>query len=163
MPTRATWVVRIPSSGQIPSSYFCGHDAGRTNAIRQGCHHGQQPLCVLSALMEGVSAQLAQYAACLVRTLLRPNPPKRRGCATCLGSHTSGVIWQLAHEQRHTPSSWPAMNCSVNSGLTTRLEVLCNNNVHALQNIDAFQECLVHKFFLSEITCGDLCVVLTGD
>ena len=53
VPTRARGWCEFHNSGQIPSSFFC-HEARRTTAIRQGCHHECLPLT-----LEGVSAQLA--------------------------------------------------------------------------------------------------------
>ena len=37
-----------------------------------------------------------------------------------IAGSTSGVIWQMAHRQRHTPSTWLAANFSVNSGIARR-------------------------------------------
>ena len=100
VPTRTTWVVRIPSLRTDPVELFL-RTRGRTKTIRQGC---QRLLCVCPSPWEW-STQLAQYAACLVRrALLRPNPPKPRGSVTMsrIAGSTSGVIW-MAQRQRQTP------------------------------------------------------------
>ena len=73
-------------------------------------------LC-LHLTMGRVSAQIAQYAACLVRRALRrPNPPEPRDCRV----HVWGNLANGAQATPKCRSLWPAANSSVNSGLTTR-------------------------------------------
>ena len=87
---------------------------GPTPSIKDVTMVSTTVLC-LPLTMGRASAQLAQCAACLVRRALR-NPPKPRGSVTVsrIAGSTSGEIWQLAPKQRQMPSSWPAVNSSIN-------------------------------------------------
>ena len=111
-------------SGQIPSSSFCRHEAGRTNAVRQGCHHGVSDRSMSAPHHGEVSAQLAQYAACFVRrALLRPNPPKTEGKCHSVSDCRLHVWGNLANGAQTTPHS-VIMACS---------ELLCQLRPHHSQ------------------------------
>ena len=92
VPTRATWVVRIPSLRTDPVELFLTMVSATA-------------LC-LPLTMERVSAQLDQYAACLVRrALLRPNSAQTEGKCHSVSDCRLHVWGYLANGAQTTPHS----------------------------------------------------------